>query len=152
MSSRPSHTINKPNTPRGAWLAWSSITIFLCIALSVLTNPASSPIPFFQEKTQITDMSSPFIDLVKARRTYYALNDTLPVGKDKVVNVVEELLQAVPSGFNAQTNRAVVLFGDEHAKLWDLVGAVLKARVSEDQWVSTSERIAGFRAGAGTVR
>ena len=53
---------------------------------------------------------------------------------------------------NYQIGRAVVLFGDEHHKLWDITANVLKAMLSEEQYdKSTKPRIDGFRNGKGTV-
>ncbi|RYO76234.1 hypothetical protein DL766_007752 [Monosporascus sp. MC13-8B] len=95
--------------------------------------------------------SSPFLEALKARRTYYGLNKSHPVSTDHITKIIEEAIQAVPSGFNSQTNRAVVLFGAEHDKLWDIVTDVLQARVSEEQWESTRKKTAGFKGAAGTV-
>ncbi|KAI1871835.1 hypothetical protein JX265_005821 [Neoarthrinium moseri] len=92
-----------------------------------------------------------FLESITARRTWYALDKTLPTTQERITGIVQDAMQSVPSSFNAQSNRAVVLFGAEHEKLWDIVTGVLKTRVSEDQWISTSAKTAGFRAAAGTV-
>ncbi|KAK3905919.1 putative nitroreductase HBN1 [Staphylotrichum tortipilum] len=93
-----------------------------------------------------------FLSLIKNRRTYYALNkDISAVGTAKVQSVVTEALQHVPSAFNSQSNRVVVLFGAEHDKLWDFTAETLKAIVPAEQWGATEGKIAGFKAGAGTV-
>lgn len=60
-------------------------------------------------------------------------------------------MQAVPTAFNSQSNRAVVLYGAEHERLWDIVAEVLKPRVSAEEWESTAQGLAGKRAAAGTV-
>ncbi|SPQ21273.1 a5f9d116-f280-4aba-90a4-b8166b1e14ee [Thermothielavioides terrestris] len=92
-----------------------------------------------------------FFELVKARRSIYALNKTLPVDKARIQSLVEDAVQHVPSSFNSQSNRVVVLFGAEHDKLWDITTDVLKGIVPADQWEATATRMAGFKAGAGTV-
>lgn len=92
-----------------------------------------------------------FLETVKARRSWYALDKNLPVSRERIESIVRDAIQTVPSAFNSQTNRVVILFGDEHDKLWDIVTGVLKARVSEDQWASTGQKMAGFKAAAGTV-
>lgn len=139
-------------------LLWSCVVVALCgvvFTYSVnvpLFSLATLPV-LFPLGAQSQNMSSQFIDLVKARRTYYALDNTLPVSQDRVTHVVEELLQAVPSAFNSQTNRVVLLFDYEHRILWDMISSALEsdASASEDQRAATSQRLAAFNAAAGTV-
>ncbi|KAK5656175.1 hypothetical protein OQA88_4935 [Cercophora sp. LCS_1] len=92
-----------------------------------------------------------FLELVKARRSIYALNKDLPVSKERIQEIVSEALQHVPSSFNSQSNRVVVLFGAEHDKFWDITTETLKAIVPEGQWESTSGRMAMFKGAAGSI-
>ncbi|WP_296245863.1 MULTISPECIES: nitroreductase family protein [unclassified Psychrobacter] len=86
------------------------------------------------------------------RRSIYALSDQLPVSNDDIVKLVEHALLHTPSSFNSQSTRIVVLFGDAHNKLWQLTEDTLRALVdSEEQFASTKQKIAGFKAGAGTI-
>lgn len=140
-------------------LAWMIISALHCWIILLVTNSNTfkSLTPFLNPLSAFTSSSSPttaapFLNAIKTRRTYYALNKTLPVSNDHITKIVEESIQAVPSAFNSQSNRAVVLFGAEHDTLWDIVADVVKDRVSEDQWDSASQRITGFKAAAGTVR
>ena len=90
--------------------------------------------------------------LVEKRRSIYALSDNLPVANDEVVDLVEHAILHIPSAFNSQSARIVVLFGDDHKKLWDITEEVLKAMVDdEEKFQGTKDKIAGFRAGAGTI-
>jgi uncharacterized protein len=92
------------------------------------------------------------LDLFKTRRTIYQLNKDLgSVSTDRIQEIVKEAVQHVPTSFNSQSNRVVVLFGAEHDKLWDITTNVLKGIVPEDKWDSTAARMAGFKAAAGTV-
>lgn len=95
--------------------------------------------------------SNSLIKLIKERRTHYALGKDLPVGKDRIQEIVNEAIQHVPSSFNSQSNRVAVLFGDEHEKFWNLVSETLKAIVPAENWAATEARNNGFKAGAGTV-
>jgi len=86
------------------------------------------------------------------RRSIYALSDQLPVSNDDIVKLVEHALLHTPSSFNSQSTRIVVLFGDAHNKLWQLTEDTLRSLVdSEEQFASTKQKIAGFKAGAGTI-
>ena len=90
--------------------------------------------------------------LAEKRRSIYALSNQLPVSNDEVVKLVEHAILHTPSAFNSQSARIVVLFGDDHNKLWDITEETLKAIVGdEEKFKGTKDKIAGFRAGAGTV-
>lgn len=90
-------------------------------------------------------------DAFKNRRTIYALNDQLPVAKQSVIDTVEHAILHTPSAFNSQSTRIVVLFGEQHQKLWDICEAQLKEIVGDGDFSSTKDKMAGFRAAAGTV-
>lgn len=92
------------------------------------------------------------IDLSKARRSYYPLSKDLTITPARVQEIVKDLLDQVPSSFNSQSNRVVVLFGAEHEKLWDITTEILKAIVPADSWDGTAGKLAMFKAAAGSVR
>lgn len=96
-------------------------------------------------------MSAAFFAALKNRRSYYPLSKTLPITVDKLQNVVGQAVQLVPSAFNSQTNRAVLLLGAEHDKLWDITSDALKAVVPADAWEATGGKMAMFKGAAGTV-
>lgn len=99
-----------------------------------------------------TMAANSFLELVKARRSIYPLNKNLPISTDRIQEIVKEGLQHVPSSFNSQSNRVVVLFGAEHDKFWDITTETLKAIVPEDKWEPTAQRMAMFKGAAGSVR
>lgn len=90
--------------------------------------------------------------LTEKRRSIYALSDQLPVSNDEIIKLIEHAVLHTPSAFNSQSSRLVVLFGEEHNKLWDITEETLKVIVGDDEkFQGTKDKIAGFRAGAGTV-
>lgn len=90
--------------------------------------------------------------IAEKRRSIYALNDNLPISNDAVLNIVEHAILHTPSSFNSQSTRIVVLLGDEHKKLWDMTEELLRKIVNDDEkFTSTAEKMAGFKAGAGTI-
>ncbi|ORY71907.1 nitroreductase [Pseudomassariella vexata] len=91
------------------------------------------------------------LELIKNRRSHYPLSKDLSVSKERISEVVKEAVKQVPSSFNAQSNRVVVLFGAEHDKLWDITSEVLKAIVPADAWEGTAGKMAMFKGAAGTV-
>ncbi|KAF2085474.1 Nitroreductase [Saccharata proteae CBS 121410] len=95
--------------------------------------------------------SKTFMEAVKERRTYYAINKEAPISDDRIVEIVNEAVLHTPSSFNSQSARVVVLLKAEHDKFWEQVKEVLKAMVPPEQFENTEKRINGFQAGYGTV-
>ena len=90
--------------------------------------------------------------LAEKRRSIYALSNQLPVSNDEVVKLVEHAILHTPSAFNSQSTRIVVLFGEEHQKLWQITEDTLRGIVdNEEQFAATKQKMDGFKAGAGTV-
>ena len=90
--------------------------------------------------------------LAEKRRSIYALSDQLPVSNDEIVKLVEHAVLHTPSAFNSQSTRIVVLFGDDHNKLWQMTEDTLRDIVdNEEQFAATKQKMNGFKAGAGTV-
>lgn len=85
------------------------------------------------------------------RRSIYALNDKLPVGKDEISRIVEHAVLHTPSSFNSQSARVVVLFGEEHAKVWQFVEDALRAVVPAENFEPTAQKLKMFKAGAATI-
>ncbi|KAL0932969.1 nitroreductase [Colletotrichum truncatum] len=101
--------------------------------------------------TKMSGNANVILDAIKARRTYYPLSKDLTISKERVDEIVKTALAHVPSSFNSQSNRVVVLHGAEHDKFWDITTGVLKAIVPGDQWEATAGRMAMFKGAAGTV-
>lgn len=85
------------------------------------------------------------------RRTQYALGSNLPISREAVDKLVRESVRLAPSSFNSQSSRAVILFGDAHHKLWNIVKETLRPIVPAENFPDTEAKLAGFDAGAGTV-
>ena len=92
-----------------------------------------------------------FQSIAEKRRSVYALNATLPVRHEEVVRMVEHVVLHTPSSFNSQSTRVLVLFAREHEKLWQLTEDTLRGLVPADQFATTAQKMAMFRAAAGTV-
>ncbi|GAY78862.1 nitroreductase family protein [Sporolactobacillus inulinus] len=100
-------------------------------------------------------MSETFIDALKKRRSIYALDKNVKASKEEIVKAIQEAVKYAPSAFNSQSAHAVVLFGDESAKIWGEGGfaeAALRKVIPEGQsFESTAQKLASFNAGVGTV-
>lgn len=92
-----------------------------------------------------------FLDAVRNRRSIYPLTDKLPISDARVQELVEQAIRDVPSSFNSQSTRLVVLLNEEHKKFWEFVKEVLKPQVPEDQFPKTEQRLNMFKAAHGSV-
>jgi predicted oxidoreductase (fatty acid repression mutant protein) len=96
-------------------------------------------------------MSNSYIAALKKRRTQYALGKNLPLSQDATAELIREAIKHSPSSFNSQSSRAIVLFGAESEKLWDIAKEELRKIVPADAFEQTEAKIDSFAAGAGTV-
>ncbi|CAM3233396.1 nitroreductase family protein [Paenibacillus lupini] len=96
-------------------------------------------------------ISKGLLEAVKARRTYYGISKQSTISDDQIINLVQEAVKYSPSAFNSQSARAVVLLGENHDKLWNIVKETLRKMVAADQFASTEQRIDSFKAGYGSV-
>jgi len=140
----------------------SSFTINTTGALNRISLlPAiSNQIPFqFRHLTTTPKMSSEnidkisFVDAVTLRRSIYTLDKNLPISDTRVKELVETAMKHVPSSFDSQTTRLVVLLNADHDQFWDYVWEALQPHLHDaDKKAASKQRIDGFRNGYGTVR
>ncbi|OKO91580.1 Fatty acid repression mutant protein 2 [Penicillium subrubescens] len=97
------------------------------------------------------------IQAAQSRRTIYKLGKSSPVPDSKIEELVNAAILNVPSSFNTQSTRLVVLLREEHDNLWDITIETFKglvatgavpAEVFEKQ---TLPKLQGFKAAYGTV-
>ncbi|CAP95472.1 hypothetical protein E8E15_009504 [Penicillium rubens] len=97
------------------------------------------------------------LELAKSRRTYYGLKAESPVSDDVIERIVQDSVLHVPSSFNTQTSRVVLLLKEEHKKVWDIAinvmeGLVAAGHVPKEMFeTSTKPKLEAFRAAYGTV-
>ncbi|HAV3853267.1 TPA: nitroreductase family protein, partial [Acinetobacter baumannii] len=92
-----------------------------------------------------------FIELIKNRRSIYAIGNNLSQSNDEIEKLIQEAIRHSPSAFNSQSSRAVILFGQSHHKFWNTVLEVLKTIIPAEAVSGTQQKIQSFAAGAGTV-
>jgi hypothetical protein len=102
-------------------------------------------------------MSESLISLAKQRRTIYKLGKTSPVPDSKIEDLVNAAILHVPSSFNTQSTRLVVLLHDQHERLWDIAieafeGLVASGKVPQEVMdKQTRPKLNGFKGAYGTV-
>lgn len=91
-------------------------------------------------------------DALLHRRSFYALSAESPVNDAQIEACLRLTIKHVPSAFNSQSTRLVLLLYEHHTALWEMVERALQARVSIDDFPRTKSKIeTGFASGYGTV-
>lgn len=97
-------------------------------------------------------MERNFKEALKHRRSYYQLGNESLLGEEEIEDILKFALTYVPSAFNSQSARMVLLSGENHRKLWEIVKATLKKIVPETSYGATENKIdKSFLSGYGTV-
>jgi uncharacterized protein len=98
-----------------------------------------------------------FIEVAKARRTYYKLGRNSSVPDSEIVELVNQAILHIPSSFNTQSTRVVVALHGDHEKVWDIAVDAFKPLVSsgavpqETFDNQTKPKLDSFKAAYGTV-
>ncbi|KAJ5485478.1 hypothetical protein N7539_005466 [Penicillium diatomitis] len=101
--------------------------------------------------------TSSLLEVVKARRTYYDLKGESSISDDALERIVQDAVLHVPSSFNTQTSRVVLLLKEEHKKAWDIAikameGLVAAGHVPKEMFENhTKPKLNSFKAAYGTV-
>ena len=90
-------------------------------------------------------------DLLKKRRSRYELTNKLTISQAELEKLIGEVLWQMPSAFNMQSARVVLLLGEKHRALWKITEDALRAIVAADQFEPTAQKIHSFAAAYGTI-
>lgn len=89
--------------------------------------------------------------LVENRRSYYAIENKSPISDKEIREIIEHAVKYVPSAFNSQSSRVVLLLGENHDKLWEITRETLRKIVPADSFSTTDAKVDGFKNGYGTI-
>lgn len=97
-------------------------------------------------------MKRNFIEAMINRRSHYAISDKSPISDKEIEEIIKTIATHVPSAFNSQTTRVVLLLGGQHKKLWEIVKETLKGMIPADSFTQTENKINNsFACGYGTI-
>jgi uncharacterized protein len=96
-------------------------------------------------------MTKDFYTAVEARRSIYGISSEKVVSDERIEEVINQAVNHTPSAFNSQSNRVVVLLGENHTKFWSITTESLRKVVAADQFGATEEKMNAFGSGYGTV-
>lgn len=92
-----------------------------------------------------------FYELAKKRRSIYHLGKNVNQSNDEIVQLIKDIIDQTPSSFHSQTSRVVILLGEEHDALWEIVRETLRPLVADGNFEATEQKVNSFRAAKGTV-
>lgn len=92
-----------------------------------------------------------FGEAVSNRRTNYSIDKKVTLPLEEIISAVERVTRDVPSAFNSQSARVIVLFGEHHDKVWNIVMETLRKIVPPENFGPTEEKVNGFANGFGTL-
>lgn len=119
------------------------------------SSSATAPSSKKSFSTTSSTMASTKLSLSEAishRRTIYQLTKESTISDDRLKEIVSQAILDVPSSFNSQSTRLIVLVKEKHDQYWQIVEDALRAIVPADSWASTEGRIKMFKNAYGTVR
>ena len=97
-------------------------------------------------------MTKSFKEALKGRRTFYQIDNKSTLSDKEIRDIIRFAVEHVPSAFNSQTTRVVLLTGNAHEKLWTIVKDTLRKLVPADAFSKTQQKIDGsFSCGYGTI-
>lgn len=92
-----------------------------------------------------------FISAVENRRSCYNLTAESPISDEEIKQIVEHSIKHAPSAFNSQSSRVILLLGEEHKALWEIVMETLRKIVPADAFQATEDKVNGFAAAYGSI-
>lgn len=116
------------------------------------SRPFSQSTHNMSPAVKMTGFAEPFLDTMASRRTIYTLNKSSPIPLSRIEEIIRHAILHVPSSFNSQSTRIMLLVGEEHDKLWEIVKESVKAVAPAEVWPISEKKLNGFKAGYATVR
>lgn len=96
--------------------------------------------------------TKPFLTEVENRRTIYKTKTSISISDEELEEMIEHIVKYMPSAFNSQSTRIVLLLNDQHIKFWENAKTVLKDVMGPDRdFEPTNQRINGFEHAYGTI-
>lgn len=97
-------------------------------------------------------MANSFKEAVKNRRSLYGISDQSPVSDEQIKEIIDFTLTYVPSAFNSQSTRIIVLLHENHKKLWEITKDILRKVIPGEAFQATGDKIdCSLASGYGTL-
>ncbi|MDT3959065.1 nitroreductase family protein [Staphylococcus kloosii] len=95
---------------------------------------------------------SSFQNAIENRRTIYNLEQEISISDKKLEEIIAHAIKHVPSSFNSQSTRIVLLLNDNNDKFWEIAKETLKNKMGADRdFQPTADKIDNFKHSYGTI-
>ncbi|MBF7020604.1 nitroreductase family protein [Staphylococcus sp. 18_1_E_LY] len=102
-------------------------------------------------KSNKSNLSS-FQNAVENRRTIYNLEQEISISDKQLEEIIEHTIKHVPSSFNSQSTRIVLLLNDNNDKFWEIAKETIKNKMGPDRdFQPTADKIDNFKHSYGTI-
>ncbi|RIO50274.1 nitroreductase family protein [Staphylococcus pasteuri] len=89
---------------------------------------------------------------MEQRRTIYNLESTISIDDSELEELIAHAVKHVPSAFNSQSTRIVLLLNDKNEKFWENTKEILKETMGPDRdFEPTRQKIDNFKHSYGTI-
>lgn len=92
-----------------------------------------------------------FYEAMRKRRSRYDIKNASPISDQRIEEILADAVTCTPSAFHSQSSRVMLLMGERHKKLWNIVLEALRKVAPPDALASAEQKIAGFAAGYATI-
>lgn len=113
-------------------------------------HPPQTHLPSARASSTMAESKS-LPDAISSRRSYYQMTTESTIPDARIKELIAHTIKHVPSAFNSQTTRMVVVLKDKHQELWDAIMQVYQVQLPADKFAHAKERMVGFRKAYGTV-
>lgn len=97
-------------------------------------------------------MENKIIEIMKKRRSIYSIKNELPYSEEELIRRLEQVVLTLPTPFNSQSSKIVLLLGENHTKLWkEVTLETLRKVTPPDAFQNTIKKMESFAAGYGTI-
>lgn len=97
-------------------------------------------------------MKTNFLTLIKTRRSSYSIENKLPVEEKEIEKIIENALINYPSLLSSQSARIILLIGEKHLRLWQIVKNMLRRAMPDEPYFKAENKINNsFASGYGTI-
>ncbi|HQD92572.1 MAG TPA: hypothetical protein PK924_04795, partial [Bacilli bacterium] len=97
-------------------------------------------------------MENKIIEIMKKRRSIYSIKNELPYSEEELIRRLEQVVLTLPTPFNSQSSKMVLLLGENHTKLWkEVTLETLRKVTPPDAFQNTIKKMESFAAGYGTI-
>ena len=96
-------------------------------------------------------MDKHLFEAIKKRRSIYSIDKNVSVSDEEIESILDDCVLYAPTGFNAQSDRVVLLLSEAHENLWKLIKRKIEETTHQENRHTAIEKVEKLSKGYGTV-